>query len=444
MFDSSPSKTLVAIAAGLSAASGTLEAIEPADILVYSKEPFLLRPQVSLGETYNDNIFSRPDAKSDFITTNTPGVKLSVGKEAGKFIGLDYAYNQSFYADRSDLNTGEHLFHLRNKFQGQRLVLSGSDRVEFRSNPIGVTQESISRAPVAAPATPTPATTPDGTTPSQPAPRPDSISPVRGGEVLTTFEERNVDYTSQYHGYHLGYVISEKTGVYAQGVYSDTDYQSGVQLYDMNTMRGTGGFEFRAFPKTSFFGEVYYGQTASTPNFSAPKNPHVSFLGGFLGTRGNFTEKLSGVVKVGYESREFSDNTPAPTDPVVDLSLNYRFSPKTSISLAYARLNDVSVQFARQSYTADAVNGQITQAIGSAGKWQAALGGAYAMYQYETGGTAANLQYDRYSAYFSLEYRIQLWLTARLGYSFDSIKYGTDKSADYDVNRVTLGLAVGY
>jgi hypothetical protein len=209
-------------------------------------------------------------------------------------------------------------------------------------------------------------------------------------------------------------------------------------------VRGTAGFGYRAFPKTGFFGEIYYGQTVTTPNFPAPNVPHVNFIGSFIGARGSFTDKISGVVKAGYESREFSDNSSAPGSPVVDLSLNYAMSAKRSVLLSYARLHDVSVQFARESYTADAVTLRLGQTFGPAGKWNVSIGGSYGTYAYEQVGGATGRQYDRYSGNINLAYQIQLWLSANLGYNFDAIRSGGGGVADYDINRVGLSLAVGY
>lgn len=439
IFNSAQCKKLVAIATGLSAASGSLRAVEPSDILVFSKEPFLLRPRLAVAETYIDNVFSRQVGKADFITAVSPGLNFRLGKEAGNFIALDYGFSQRFYATQDDLNAGDHAFSIRNKLQGQRLAMVGTDRMDLVSNPIGVVQQTGFGSPINI----TPPVSEGGTPSVSPVPIPDLGSPVRGGEVLSTYEERNVDSTSHYHSYNLAYSMTEKTGVYLQGQYSLTDYEQGVELYDLTTWRGTGGFAFQAFPKTSFFGETYYGRTTTTPNFIAPSIPHLSFIGGSLGARGNFTEKITGVVRVGYESREFADSSEAPSSPVASLSLSYRVLPKTALSVTYDRLHDVSVQYAKQSYTVNVLSGQVSQAIGSSGKWRAAIGGRYGVYAYETTDGAASPGYDSYSVYFNLEHQLQVWLTARLGYGLDAIRYGNSGSG-YDVNRLTLGLAIGY
>lgn len=431
------------------AAAIPVPAIEPADVLIYSKEPFSARPRFDLTETYNDNIFSRPNGADDFITTISPGLNLRVGRPERNSLSFDYRFSHHFYVDRDDLDSDEHSFELRSRLQGERLVLTGNDRIQLLSSPIGLVEVigpgrqatppiSGGRDPqTGQPTAPTP-------TPGPVVPGDQPTSPIRGGEVIATVEERNVDRTTFYDAYNLGYVISEKTSVYLQGVHTTTDYESGIRLFDITTLRGTAGFGYQAFPKTGFFGEVYYGQTSIDPNFPSPGPPHVNFIGGFLGARGNFTEKLTGAVKVGYESREFSDDTSAPSSPVVDLSLAHRLSEKTSIQLNFARLHDVSIQFERESYTANVARLSLSQALGTSGKWRASIGGSYGLFEYDTTSGSPDREYNIYSAYFALIYQIQDWLGANFSYNFDTIKSDSGGVAEYDVNRVSLGVSVGY
>ena len=431
------------MAACFSVAIAQVGAIEPADVLVFTMDPVMLRPRVALSETYNDNIFSLQNGEGDFLTTLSPGLNLQVGKSGLNFISLDYTLNENFYANRSDLNAGEHNFGLNTRFFGSKLVVTGTDRVQLLSSPIGLVQV-FSPFPVGPVSPPTgggdtgtagggggaPSSTVVGETPGASG----------SGEALIT-EERNVKRTVFFDSYNIGYRLGEKTGAYLQGLHSSTDYERGIQnIFDIDTLQATAGFGYQAFPKTSVFGEIFYGQTTTTPNTDASKIPDLSFVGGSFGVRGNLTEKLSGVVKAGYEIRRFSDNSSAPSAPVANLSLNYRFSNKTSLSLDYARLYDVSIQFAKVSYTANSLTAQLSQAIGSNGKWRASLGGSYSTFEYESGSSP----YNRYSANFGLAYQVQVWLTANLGYSFDRISYVSSGSAGYDINRISLSLALGY
>jgi hypothetical protein len=399
------------IAAGISAFAFEAKGLQPEDVLVFSRDPILLRPRVAVSETYNDNIFYRSGRRTDdFITTLSPGLNFQAGRDEANFFSLDYQFSQSFYARNSPLNASEHHIGLANRLEWTRLRIEGRDRIQFLSSLVG------------------------------------------GGEVFREeegerfFSDRNIDRIVFFDQYTVSYALTPKTSIYGRGHYNAVDYEQGILLYDLNTLIGTLGFGFQAFPNTGFFGEIYYGQTATTPNFDAPKPPHSRFVGGFAGVRGNFTEKLSGTAKAGFESREFSDGTPTPSAPVMEVALRHQTTPKTDISLSYSRRTGVSVQFARESYVVDAVNLELKQRIGPAEKLMGRFGGTYQLYNYERIGGGFRREDQLFRAYLDLTYNIEEWLRATLGYSFETFNREAVAHADldYHVNRVTLALIVGY
>ena len=202
--------------------------------------------------------------------------------------------------------------------------------------------------------------------------------------------------------------------------------------------------EYQAFSRTHLFGEIYYGQTASDPNAGRVKPPHAEFIGGFLGARGNFTEKLTGTVKAGYESREFSDGTPGGDVPVVRVELVERFTEKTVLTLSYTRSQQVSVQYARAAYTSDAIGAILRQEIGNDGRFHAILRGNYLMADYEPNQSFQERNDKIFAAGLDLNYDFKLWLRGRLGYDYERLDSDLSAIVDYDVNRVTLGLSIGY
>jgi hypothetical protein len=387
-----------------------LLALEPEDVLFIQKGPLTFRPQFSLSELYNDNIFYQSqDQVQDLITDISPGLKLQLGRPEHNYISLSYTLDELLYADHSDLDAPQHAVLLSDQFQLERLKLVGSDRFQLASSPPGGVVERII-----------------------------------GTNGLATIVGSNVDRLSFEDSYTLSYDLGEKTGIYVRANHNSSDYQQGIGLYDIETLVGTFGFGYRAFPKTIFFGELYYGLTTTDPNIATlPPNPDLNFVGGYVGVRGNFTEKLSGMVKAGFEQREFAENAGSSGDPVVDMALTQRFSEKQSLSLTYSRQSSVSVQYSRQTYTTDSMGLQFTQLLGPSRKWQVGLGGNYSMYSYDQSGANA-VQYDYVRASVSLAYRIQRWLTTSLGYDFERVIGDNRAVIDYDVNRVTLRLAIGY
>lgn len=391
---------------------GVTHALEPEEILILKTGPLSFRPQMSLSEQYIDNIFYQENEEvSDFITVVSPGLKLQLGRLDHNYIQVDYSYDHRFYVDNSELNAGQHTVDLSNQFQFERLKLVGSDRVQLLSNPLsGVVERIIDTNGVA------------------------------------TFVRGNVDRLSFNDDYTLSYDVGEKTSVYLRASHFNVDYQQGIALYDLQRVSGTAGFGYRAFPKTVVFGEIYYGQTSTDPNDPVLiSNPDLRFVGGYAGVRGNFTPKLSGMAKAGYEAREFSDSSEAPSEPVVDLSLSYQFSPKRMVALTYSRQNSVSVQYSRQTYTADTLGAQLVQVLGPSRKWQATVRGSYSLYEYDLNSQpSGRVQYDYFRGSFSLAYQIQRWLTASCGYDFEHVSGDTQAVIDYSVNRVSLRLAIGY
>ena len=403
--------------AGLVAAAGHAQAFEPTRYLSYTYGPLSLRPRVSVQEAFNDNITYRGDGpakQADLISNLGAGISMTLGHrpdmdpynilgEGGgrNYVGLDYMLGESLYASHGELDGVHHSLSSNLRLQGNRLSLTGKDSVEVSDS-------------------------------------------VLGGGIN---QGSKTSLTAYQDNYRLNYELSTKTSVYAAGAYSATDYAQGTPLLDLNTLNGTLGFGWSAFPKTSFFGETYYGQSAINPNRSVDaKGPHLSNMGGFLGIRGNFTPRIAGVVKVGYETREFSNNSPAEDAPVVDLQLTYRLGERTRTMVTYSRNVSVSVQTPGEAVTYDTFAWKITRSIGAASRWVANVGADYQIGSFGNGRIYANRRDDWYHANCSLSYLIRLWMIASLSYEFENFASTAAAQGiiDYRANRVTIKLSVGY
>jgi hypothetical protein len=407
-----PVQRLATIAALFFLADARARAVDASDVLVYSIGSVRVRPHAAVSETYNDNIFyrsSQTNAASpfpvvgDFITTVSPGVSLELGRREANHVKLDYTLDKSWYLDDSDQGHLDHIVSLGMMFQGNRLSLTGDDRFQSLSGILG------------------------------------------GGQNLG----QRVDRLSFFDVYRVDYRLGEKTGLYVVGDHSATDYKSGTQLYDEQSVRGTGGFSFKLTEKTGLFGELYYGQSRTAPNVNSvafPNQDHLNYFGGFLGARGQFTTRLSGSVKVGYESRFFSHSTTSTETPVVEASLDQQFSERTSASVSYARRSAVSVQsslLASPSYTTDTFGLTVHQVITSDGKLVATVGGNFENDGYDSLGGVTRVD-QVYRASFGLTYNLQLWLSAKLAYQFEKYASNSNLIIDYTVNSVTLSVSVGY
>jgi len=393
--------------AGLVAGADSSRAVQPPDMLAFKLGPVLIRPRVQVSEQYDSNIYYRDrDVVDDLITRVSPGVNFYVGRPEENHISLTYTLDSPFYAKNDQLDNLNHTFTLEPRWHGARLDVHGTDSFQVLNSVLG------------------------------------GIYLVAANQSL----ERNVtanDYTVQYR-------ISPKTLVYARGAYNATDWASGTYLQDYNTLTGTGGFGFQALPKVVFFGEGYYGQTATNPNrpsntndvFSM-KGPHMTFTGAYLGARGDFTPKLTGEVKVGYEFREFSNGAEVPGGLVAGVSLTHRLNERTTTRLSYLRQSVVSVEYNAQTYDLDAINLQFSRAFGAAGKWTANATGSVGSYTY-SGNVFANRQDFLYTWGLGLSYAIQEWMKAGFAYDFTKFESNYPGAVDYDVHRVMLQLTVGY
>jgi hypothetical protein len=387
----------------VAATSAAAFAFDPSSLFLIQKGPAVLKPQFQMSETFNDNVtFRNDDTQSDFITTISPGLALQLGAKDYNFLELSYFYDRLEYADLSALSTDQHRIGLVDHVSKSRLTLDGSDSIQFLSTPLG------------------------------------------GGISLGG---QRVDRTSFSDRYRLTYEFSDKTALYLQGLHTAYDYQDDLALYDQRTLTGMLGFQYRAFSRAYFFGETYYGQTDTEKNLATLREyPTANFIGFFIGAHGDFTERLSGTVKAGYEHRYYDDEADSLDAPVVEISLDERFTDKTVLTLSYARSENESVQFVRSPYTTDSISARLRQEIGNENRIHAILFGSYVSADYEGNASFGVLQRqdDFLNAGLTFSYDIKLWLRAFGSYNFEYLESNAAGVLDYVVNRFTAGVELGY
>jgi hypothetical protein len=87
---------------------------------------------------------------------------------------------------------------------------------------------------------------------------------------------------------------------------------------------------------------------------------------------------------------------------------------------------------------------QLTQLITPDGRLQAVALGSVQNDRFENSGVFASRHDLLYRAGFALNYNIRLWLKASMLYNYEKFTSNSNLVFDYDDNRVSFRVSVGY
>lgn len=378
---------------------------------------------------FQTNRFTLNPKVADLIGTVSPGVKFQAGSDPSNSLILEYHSDQTRYFDLGVSPAPMHRIELTGKYDNlSRLRMEGTHRTEFMSSFMG--------------------------------------GWVNLGNTL-------VDRWSHASSGRVTYDSTDKTDVYLSGSYNYINYEK-VALYGNDGWRANLGASYKPTDRLFVFVEGGYGLTdfiQGTPALQFIPTSHV--YGGFVGLRGQFTERLEGTIGGGYEIREFPDIPGASfAIPAANVSVSYAFRETTKVSLNYTRRTDNAAQIARQGVTYDTAALNVQQLLGTTGTWLLTGGvshqsGAFdtllglgAAYDAIEGTSVRSLSlrtvdYKRDDTMVSLNggitYMPRRWLRLGLNYSYEnySIDFADAGLKDvflpsYDAHRVLLGLQIGY
>ena len=393
--------------------SFSAHALEPADILVHELGGVYLRPQFDLTEVYTSNTFyEERDEKDNFITYVSPGIDLFKGRIEDNHVLFNYHLTGVHYAqdetsltgvETEDLNRIDHYLALVNRWEFNRLVLRGDSQVSFLGGLLGTTDATLNRG--------------------------------------------SIDRIENRHSYTGSFSVTAKSRIALTGSYYGRDLESAATLLDNSWWRTKLGYHYDTFSKTALVGELYYGQNFADPNRNSGANSggDADSFGGFIGATGDFTAKLTGDVRFGYEHRKanFQGGSRTSDGPVGEVGLTYNISAKSRAQLSYERRFGLSVSSRGSTTTTDKVEFLFNQIVGTSGKLTASFLAALELREYD-GGVDDGRTDDYFLVGAGLDYKIQDWLVVGTGYNFtifetDSLRYG-----DYDAHRVNLSLQIGY
>jgi hypothetical protein len=250
--------------------------------------------------------------------------------------------------------------------------------------------------------------------------------------------------------YTFEYQWGQRTATYVRVEHGSTDYDRGVALFDLDSIEGFVGFEWLFSDRTRLFREGYYGKTLVGGNRTGISPPSDSFGGGFIGARGNFTEKLTGVVKAGYEFFQFdktgaaAGGTDSGSSPVVESTLSFLLTERTSLSFDYRRRQQVSPEFSRAAYVADELSLGASTRLGSSERLRLDATARFGNYEYKPSLLFTKRTDTVWGITTGATWLFTSWFSTRLEYNFSKLQSDLAALQQYTQNRISIVAGVGY
>jgi len=162
------------------------------------------------------------------------------------------------------------------------------------------------------------------------------------------------------------------------------------------------------------------------------------------GVRGQFTERIRGTAKAGYEHRYYHGRDDTLDSPVVEISVDAQLSERTLLTGSYSRRQYESIQTVNTVYTTDALAFIWQQQIGGDGRLRSQVRASYITSDFDRSNAAPSRTDQVMLAGLTLSYDIKVWMRVFGSYTFEHLNSDEPTVVDYNVNRLTLGLQIGY
>jgi len=390
--------------------TGKTLGIEPEDLLHYKIGNWHFRPHASSSLTANDNIFFRDNSaesealfgpkEGDVITQLGTGFQAALGRNEINTFGFGYDFLHRFYADHSEVSSGDHA--------GQVAASIERGKVRFRTAHSASLQTG-----------------------------------VQGGNTWRVQQNDRILISDQLR---VSVDITPKSDLYLSGTYSMTDQDESSLFNDIESWNVAGGYGFGYSEKLRFFAQTSYGEQISS---RLGRSWGWDTLGVSIGAEGEFTDKLTGTVQLGYQQQTSQITGNGGGTPTVTLELEQLLGRRTLLTLAYTRRNQVNIDAVSAASVSDSFRLNLGRALGNRQKWFASIFASLWQNDFP--------DIDRSDQALSLgtsrDYRIQEWMSAQLSYSYADFSaqfLGGNFSAqflggiDYQVNQVSLSLRFGF
>jgi hypothetical protein len=327
-----------------------------------------LHPYVSLETTYTDNLFlNESGIKGDVINVITPGMKFVLGEQApGKNkdrLELDMGVAANVFSYNPRLN--------RQQPYGRLAAQAGRGNNSFTVDYSFKKDYSVNS----------------------------SISTGTSGLTNYILNDLNVawEYEKKRFGFDLSY--SRTAYVYAGRYKASSSYTD--QTYTLTSF-------YQYFPKTRLFVEYDYGRLDYTKTSSTTKDNRYHRL--WVGVKGDITKKTSGLVKYGYEARDYKGLKDKDGDAVM-VELKHNYSRRTSLFLTVTRGFKESTNIAETFEEAFYSSLRLTYLLNR--KLSLTSGFGYNNDKYKSGR-----EDDSYIPFIYLQGNFKKWIRMRLGYKY--------------------------
>lgn len=228
--------------------------------------------------------------------------------------------------------------------------------------------------------------------------------------------------------------VSEKSKLGAGLSYDKTDYEKS-NFEDRESYVAPINYYFAVRPKVDLSFGIQYRKTEVDETGPVSLDSDQVFYN--LGARGEFTPKLSGTFRVGYATREDSDDN--KSDIIgLDAGLVYQYSMKTQFTLDLG--NDFDTSSSGQGQEVSSISAGIRSSIAPGLTVSASL--AYDMTEYI--GSVSNREDDYYRGFLGVAYTVNKNLSLEANYNYLDNSSSSSKGSEFSANILTLAANLRY
>jgi hypothetical protein len=343
---------------------------------------------LTVGETYDDNIFISPVKTADFITHLSPAVDFEKGDRTSThtpYLNAYFASTLFFYAQNPAQNRQDYNADVYYQYQWTRLTLGIDQNYQHLTDP--------------------------------------SID-------IGNFADRDI-YTTAVNG---SYVYNDKLSLFATGTQRITSYLSGSSV-NTNEWDADAYALYQVTPKLSLGG----GPQISFIDISgAPNESHEDLL---LHARYNPGGKITAELTAGAEYLQYQDNlNPGHVLPIFNLTGDYTPWDGTTFSISASRQTAVSYDVTGETYVNTSVQAGVRQEVFQDVFFTATA--SYTMTNYEFGSEQVQgprRKDNYYAVSVGVEWSPKEWLKAGANYqrSQDDSNFAQNTFNDNQINMQT-------